>query len=834
MVPEVLLALLGVPGEVIVLVPGTATSPERFGVSTDLDILEPPERVSLDRLVQIGYAFRELERFVHREYETSALSAVGASNAGPRRGNNGSLYRNALASGVNSVLEKYESVILRLEQDILRGAVPALPAALESALSEYALLLPSIWSTTIEPIASSDMKGAQLLHHLHACALSAGAPDVEQAMRALCARTSRAAYQQLLAWTVHGRLVDPHREFWVVPVRGAGVGGGVWLGEEEFGDGANSHDSSEDFMNESDSDSDTSETSYGYFNGIHNSGKNRLRDGGEHEWHRGFQVSLEALPPGVELQIAESVLFTGRAVRILSKPRGFSRGNFQRDSLSIRQSLLPDTVSKTATRLIREFASGDSQFDRHSFEHVVEQIKRPVADRLGQLVVKDANLRKHLTGLRSYFLLGKGDFYQTFLEDAHSLFASAPRVSTAEADLLLPFREAANKSSASDDDMHRRFRPRLFLDGYDKGLNNELNDKESTSTRIPKYDGWDVLSLEYTVPWPLGLVLTKDSMRRYNQMFKYLLRLKRAANALDKAWVVLRRIGNSRSTTTPGALRAEEEREQRRVRMSGRSANSEYPSTSGTSTGSRAHEACQRARRDIAFLVNNWLVYLQTDVVEAQFVEMMGKLEDMTHGAGLGVPDSSKNGDSDDDNDSDSNNSGHYDFDHAVRLHRTFLANLGAQSFLDLPGVSQSVEATLSLSKTICQVVDNLEGDEGVFSSHEQEDTVVAKVEKLAELFAEVSQELYDMLKSDRLANDPKAPYLRRLLLRLNFNDFVGSNAVKKGKGSTKGSGSGVVGEYSAVPSIAPSDLGHLSVRSSVTSLGGWANASDPPTPKRW
>ena len=34
--------------------------------------------------------------------------------------------------------------------------------------------------------------------------------------------------------------------------------------------------------------------------------------------------------------------------------------------------------------------------------------------------------------------------------------------------------------------------------------------------------------------------------------------------------------------------------------MSGRSANSEYPSTSGTSTGSRAHEACQRARRDIA------------------------------------------------------------------------------------------------------------------------------------------------------------------------------------------------------------------------------------------
>ena len=231
MVPEVLLALLGVPGEVIVLVPATATAPERFAVNPDLHILEPPERASLDRLVAIGYAFRELESFVQRENEAGALAAVGAETLGPRRGNDGSLYRRALASGVADVLTHYESAILKLEQDILRGIVPALPAALESTLCEFALVLPSLWAV-IQPVADANtLKGAALLHHLRAASLAAGAPALENALRTLEARARRAAHQQLLAWTVHGRLVDPHGEFWVRPVVGAGGDGGVFLGE---------------------------------------------------------------------------------------------------------------------------------------------------------------------------------------------------------------------------------------------------------------------------------------------------------------------------------------------------------------------------------------------------------------------------------------------------------------------------------------------------------------------------------------------------------------------------------------------------------------------------
>ena len=829
MVPEVLLALLGVPGEVIVLVPATATAPERFAVNADLRILEPPERASLDRLVAVGYAFRELESFVRRENEAGALAAVGAETLGPRRGHGGSLYRRALASGVADVLTDYESAILKLEQDILRGIVPALPAALESALSEFSLVLPSLWAV-IEPVADANtLKGAALLHHLRAASLAAGAPALERALRKLEARAARAAYQQLLAWTVHGRLVDPHGEFWVRPIKGAGGEGGVYLGngdlegvtneDEDFGRDGEAFDAGREYFGASDSEDDDDDDAFSFSHAHASSSRSARRarrDGGEREWHRGFQVSLEALPPGVELPAAEAALFTGRAVRVLSNPRGAFRRESRRNALDAEgeewfdsarknatdassSSLLPDAVLDAAAAQIQSLAVSDEAFDRARFERVVERIRKPVADRLGKLVVVDAELPRHLRALRAYLLLGRGDFYQCFLEEARALLAAPPRASTAEADLAVPFAQALTKSSAADDALASRFRIRLgspYAPSSDT-LTGSRGMAESHRA-VPKYDAWDELSLEYAVPWPLGLLFTRDALRRYDEMFKYLLRLRRAAAALDGAWVTLRRVAAGAATTTPGALRAEEEREARRRRR--------LRFTDPTSPPDAA-EACQRARRDVAFLVQNWLTYLQTDVVEARFSEMMDKIDAMT----------AKNDDDDDDDDDG------VDFGEAQRAHRAFLAALGAQSFLDLPSVTQSVEATLAMARTVCGAIETLPLDG---SPHPDEARVAAEMERAREAFEATSRGLYDTLRSDRLAGDPKAPYLRRLLLRLNFNGFVGEKA-DAARGREKAAGRATdaeIGGGSVADSAAPS------ARSSLTSLAagrrGWG-ASD-------
>ena len=830
MVPEVLLALLGVPGEVIVLVPATATAPERFAVNPDLRILEPPERASLDRLVATGYAFRELESFVQRENEASALAAVGAETLSARRRHAGSLYRRALASGVADVLTEYESAILKLEQDILRGIVPALPAALESALSEFALVLPSLWAV-IEPVSDANtLKGAALLHHLRAASLAAGAPALEKALRTLEARAARAAHQQLLAWTVHGRLVDPHGEFWVRPVRGAGGDGGVDLGgEHEHEDIPTRSDDgwNVDGVDSDDDDDDDDAFSFSFSDPFartrFSASRGSRRDGGEREWHRGFQVRLDALPPGVELPAAESALFTGRAVRVLSNPRGAFKRNFARlrsldekdsdasdPSSSSSSSLLPDAVLDAAAAQIQSLAVSDEAFDRARFERVVERIRRPVADRLGRLVVVDAALPRHLRALRAYLLLGRGDFYQCFLEEARALLAAPPRASTAEADLAVPFAQAASKSSAADDALASRFRLRL---GSPYGADGAEASPKSVR-RVPAYDAWDALSLEYAVPWPLGLLITGDALRRYDEMFRYLLRLRRAARALDEAWVALRRVAAGAATTTPGALRAEEEREarrRRRVRVT--DAPYEYL------VSPDAAEACQRARRDVAFLVQNWLTYLQTDVVEAQFREMMETMDAMAE-------ETRRNGE----------DGGGADFTRAQRAHRAFLAALGAQSFLDLPAVTQSVEATLAMARAVCGAVATLPLD-GVRDARAEAKTA-AEMERAREAFDATSRRLYDTLRSDRLAGDPKAPYLRRLLLRLNFNGFVGEKADAARRREKGGAGGATDAEQKrrlggSVPAetAAPAER-EAPTTSPGSSNRGWA-ASDPPTPER-
>ena len=720
MVPEVLLALMGVPGEVIVLEPASASSPERFRVSPDLPFVDAPERACLDRLVSLGYAFRCLEAFATREGSTSggADLATGRplSGAPPpveRRAAPPSLYRRALAAGVGEVLATYESAILRLEQDVLRGVVPALPAALESALAEFAVVLPALHETLAPVMASpATLRGAALMHHLHAAARDAGAPRVEAALVRLRGRCAFAAYQQTLAWCVHGVLADPAAEFWVVPVEGAGGEGGVWLGADDRRRGDETFlfgvEDARDAKRSFRADAETTLEEYAYFAGdAADADAHPEEDGGEGEWHRGFQVSLEALPPGVELPAAEATLFVGRAVRVLSRPRGayyFGRAT----------PLLPASHARRATRLIRDLAdaapSSDGAFDRARFEAAIREIERPIASALGKLVIEDAGLTAHLDALRGYLLMGRGDFYQQFFEEAGGLLARPPRPATAERELEARFQRAAMKSSAEHDPLAARFRPRFDPARDATGATSASSPSSSSdaraasaSFRVPSLDGWDALELEYRVPWPLGLVVTRDAIARYNRMFQYAFRLRRVLAALDEAWLELRRRGD----------------DARRRRLA----------------------ACQSFAR---FLLNNLLTYLQVDVIEASHAEMLARIR--------AAPE---------------------DVSNAQRALRACLARVAAQSFLDLERVSDVVERVMALATRLARLV---------AAGHDAADDLDAVAEKereageIAAAHERVAAELWRTLRSERLADDPKAPHLRQLLLRLNFNDFFSAD----------------------------------------------------------
>jgi gamma-tubulin complex component 4 len=398
-------------------------------------------------------------------------------------------------------------------------------------------------------------------------------------------------------------------------------------------------------------------------------------------------VSLEALPPGVELPTAEATLFVGRAVRVLSHPRGDFRGRV----------LLPESVAADATAALRRLACDGGEFDRAVFETAMEGIRRPVAARLGRLVVGDAQLLRHLEALRHYYLLGRGDFFQSFFEEAAGLLRLPPRPATAEADMVAPFAQAALKSSGADDPLLANFRLRFQSPQQNPDADAVLkvsrrerrvgvgggggdNNGSGPRVRIPSYDGWDNLELEYAVPWPLGLVLTKEALRRYNHLFQYLLRLRRTNLALDEAWCRLRRkgAGGTPGSAVRNSVASVASTSRGSPRGGGLGGIGGEGGVNGRGERGGAFEACQRVRHEMAFLVNNWLTYLQVDVVGAQYQTMV---ERVTAGG---------------------------DFAEAQRAHRSFLAALTAQSFLDLASVSSIVEAIMQLSSALCAAVAHL------------------------------------------------------------------------------------------------------------------------------
>ncbi|KAK3232938.1 Gamma-tubulin complex component 4 [Cymbomonas tetramitiformis] len=197
-----------------------------------------------------------------------------------------------------------------------------------------------------------------------------------------------------------------------------------------------------------------------------------------------------------------------------------------------------------ATSLARLQAA--QEYHRLSFEHAVEDIRSMVAKHLWQLVVVQGSLVQHLQALKDYFLMNKGDFFQTFLEEAKGLCKMPPRTGgSSENDLRVHFQQASLRSTAADDPMFSNIK--LRLDVLRAGEECDANaDAVLAKLKLPHYDGWGGMSLDYVVVWPLGLLLTEAVLRRYNHIFQYLSRLKRVQLELDNAWDLLRQRAHSR------------------------------------------------------------------------------------------------------------------------------------------------------------------------------------------------------------------------------------------------------------------------------------------------
>ena len=77
---------------------------------------------------------------------------------------------------------------------------------------------------------------------------------------------------------------------------------------------------------------------------------------------------MQALPPGVTVSIAESILFVGKAVRVLQKPTGPLKSH----------DLLPQSDAISFAQALRHLQQQDV-FDQIGFERTVDLIRTKVS-----------------------------------------------------------------------------------------------------------------------------------------------------------------------------------------------------------------------------------------------------------------------------------------------------------------------------------------------------------------------------------------------------------------------------------------------------------------------
>ncbi|KAF9606490.1 hypothetical protein IFM89_025765 [Coptis chinensis] len=105
-----------------------------------------------------------------------------------------------------------------------------------------------------------------------------------------------------------------------------------------------------------------------------------------------------------------------------------------------------------------------------------------------------------------------------------------------------------------------------------------------------------------------------------------------------------------------------------------------------------------------------------------------------------------------------------HDFTELVGFHQEYLSALISQSFLDIGSVSRILDSIMKLCLQFCW---NIECDS----------VNTTELEHITEEFNKKSNSLYTILRSSRLVGSQRAPFLRRFLLRLNFNSFFETTA---------------------------------------------------------
>ncbi|XP_078678204.1 gamma-tubulin complex component 4-like [Branchiostoma floridae x Branchiostoma belcheri] len=389
-----------------------------------------------------------------------------------------------------------------------------------------------------------------------------------------------------------------------------------------------------------------------------------------------FALRPEMLPSYIPVRLAEKILFVGESIQMFEHDK-------DRPAMKRTGSILKNSEDQFAEELHQ--LSKASLFNLAAFESVIDRIRKSVAEHLWKLVVEEADLIGHLKLMKDFYLLGRGELFLAFIDCAQSILRGPP-TNVTEHDVNAAFLQAA-RDVLLDDDEVTQFR----LSVHTKGQKGQ----KKPSGPIPSGEsGWGVLGLSYSVQWPLHILFTEAVLDKYNTMFRFLLSVKRVQLELQNCW----------------ALQME-----------------------GKHLGSQQSDVAKwQLRTHMAFLLDNLQYYLQVDVLETQFSQLVEKIQATR------------------------------DFENIRLAHDQFLSSLLAQSFILMKPVFHCLNEILDQCHNFAMLVSL---NPGALNERQLD-----LLETIAKDFSRQSNLLFKILSSVR--SHQASPYLAQLLLRVDYNKY--------------------------------------------------------------
>ena len=248
-------------------------------------------------------------------------------------------------------------------------------------------------------------------------------------------------------------------------------------------------------------------------------------------WERRYTIRDHDVPPQLE-GVKEKVLLAGKYLNVVRECGGVD-------------------VSKAVKDVPRSF-------DDNRFLENVNSAYAHANESLLKLLLTTHALPARLRSLKHYFFLDRSDFFSYFLELGTSeLRKPVKNVNTSKLQSLLdlvlrqpgsvaaqdPFKEDI-KVQMNEISLTNALTRVVNISGIEQGESLQTPAAQPTNESDKTAVGFTSLELDYSVPFPVSLVISRKTVWRYQALFRYLLSLRYLEQQLVSCWQTHNRAAN--------------------------------------------------------------------------------------------------------------------------------------------------------------------------------------------------------------------------------------------------------------------------------------------------